>query len=69
MAVIPDINKTEKWLIETTLKEGYGETRPYQLADAEIRLQSAERSRHVADSTRALLPAWQRRQKQNTFNQ
>jgi hypothetical protein len=43
MAQIADINTTEKWILETTLKERYGEVMPYQLADADIRLHLSDR--------------------------
>lgn len=43
MTEIPDINTTEKWIIETTLKERYDRLVEYQLADAEIRLSPSDR--------------------------
>ena len=43
MALIPDINATEKWLIENTPKERCGDKVDYQQADAEISLQPSER--------------------------
>jgi len=43
MAEIPDINNTELWIINTTLKERYGRDVELQLADAEIRLSAADR--------------------------
>jgi hypothetical protein len=44
MVVIPDINKTEKWFIEITLNERYGENRSYLLAAVDIRLQDSVES-------------------------
>jgi hypothetical protein len=43
MADIPDINDTELWVINTTLKERYGREPQLQLADAEVRLSPADR--------------------------
>jgi hypothetical protein len=43
MADIPDITDTEKWILQTTLKERYGWEVPIQLADAEIRLSRSDR--------------------------
>lgn len=43
MNEIPDITETEEWIIRTTLKERYGEDREVQYADAEIRLNPADR--------------------------
>ena len=43
MPEIADINTTEKWIIETTLKERYGKTIEYQIADADIRLHLSDR--------------------------
>ena len=43
MPEIADINTTEKWIIETTLKERYGKPIEYQLADADIRLHLSDR--------------------------
>ena len=44
MNEIPDITDTERWIIETTLKERYADNVPeLQLADAEIRLSPADR--------------------------
>jgi hypothetical protein len=40
---IPDITDTERWIIETTLKERYGRPVDYQLADAEVRVNPADR--------------------------
>lgn len=43
MTEIPDISDTERWIIETTLKERYGRDLEPQLADAEIRLSPSDR--------------------------
>jgi len=43
MAEIPDISETEKWVVQTTLRERYGDDVPLQLADAEIRLHASDR--------------------------
>lgn len=43
MPEIPDINNTERWILETTLKERYGKSMEYQLADADIRLHLSDR--------------------------
>ncbi|WP_089727110.1 hypothetical protein [Candidatus Thiosymbion oneisti] len=43
MAEIPDISDTERWILETTLKERYGRDLELQLADAEIRLHPSDR--------------------------
>lgn len=44
MNEIPDITDTERWIVETTLKERYGDQVPeLQFADAEIRLSPADR--------------------------
>ncbi len=43
MPEIKDFTDSEKWIIETTLKERYGNTVPYDLADAEIRLAPSDR--------------------------
>ena len=43
MPEIPDITDSERWVIETTLKERYGEPKELQLADAEIRLMPSDR--------------------------
>ncbi len=43
MATVPDFGKSEEWIIKTTLRERYGEEKPYELADAEIRLSPADR--------------------------
>lgn len=43
MAVIPDINETEEWILTTTLRERYDEEIKVDYADAEIRLNPADR--------------------------
>lgn len=43
MAEIADISETELWVINTTLRERYGRDVELQLADAEIRLNPADR--------------------------
>ena len=43
MADIPDITDSERWIIETTLKERYGRNMEIQLADAETRLSPSDR--------------------------
>jgi hypothetical protein len=43
MAEIPDITESERWIIETTLRERYGQAIEIQLADAEIRLNPSDR--------------------------
>jgi len=43
MAEIPDISDTERWILETTLKERYGHEPKLRLADAEIRLSPSDR--------------------------
>lgn len=43
MNTIPDINETEHWTVATTLKERYGRDVELALADAEIRLNPADR--------------------------
>jgi hypothetical protein len=43
MRQIPDITETELWVINTTLKERYGEAPEIQLADSEIRLHPSDR--------------------------
>jgi hypothetical protein len=47
MALIPDINATEKWRIENPLRERYGEKVEDQLADAETALPSYVRELSV----------------------
>jgi len=44
MSEVEDISKTELWLVETTLKERYGDNPPeIELGDAEIRLYPSDR--------------------------
>ena len=43
MSSIPDITETEEWVVQTTLKERYGEDIGLQFGDAEIRLNPADR--------------------------
>ncbi len=43
MREIPDFNKSELWIIDTTLKERYHEKIPLQFADTEIRLRPNDR--------------------------
>ena len=43
MSNIPDITETEAWIVRTTLKERYNEDVELQLADADIRLNPADR--------------------------
>ena len=43
MRSIPDITETEEWIVRTTLKERYKEDVELQFADAEIRLNPADR--------------------------
>lgn len=43
MSSIPDITETEEWVVRTTLKERYGQDVALQFADAEIRLNPADR--------------------------
>ena len=43
MTQIPDVTETEKWIMQTTLKERYGRDTEIQLADAEIRLHISDR--------------------------
>jgi hypothetical protein len=38
MSGIPDITDSERWVVETTLKERYGKEVEVQLADVELRL-------------------------------
>jgi hypothetical protein len=38
MNAIPDFTDAERWVIESTLRERYGERTPIELADAEVRL-------------------------------
>ena len=55
MAQIPDITDSEKWIIQTTLRERYGHETEIQLADADIRL-------HLSDRELTTCPGifWQR---------
>ncbi|CAK0743842.1 conserved hypothetical protein [Gammaproteobacteria bacterium] len=41
---IPDITDAEQWVIRTTLRERYGRDIPLEQADAEIRLNPADRT-------------------------
>lgn len=43
MAVIADITESERWIVQTTLKERYGRDLEINLADAEIRLHPSDR--------------------------
>lgn len=43
MAAIPDFTETEQWVVETTLKERYGQPMQVQLGDSEIRLNPGDR--------------------------
>jgi hypothetical protein len=43
MSKIPDITETEEWIVKTTLRERYGREMDLQYADAEIRLNPADR--------------------------
>lgn len=43
MNTISDITETEAWIVRTTLKERYGRDKELQFADAEIRLNPADR--------------------------
>ena len=43
MDTIRDITETEAWIVQTTLKERYGRDIELQFADAEIRLNPADR--------------------------
>jgi len=43
MSQIPDTTQTETWIVETTLKERYGEAVDLRLADCDIRLQPSDR--------------------------
>lgn len=47
MADIPDITETEEWIIQTTLRERYGQDMDIQYADADIRLQPSDRELSV----------------------
>jgi len=39
MGTIPDFNDAERWVVESALRERYGERVPIELADAEVRLE------------------------------
>ncbi len=43
MADIADITESERWIVQTTLKERYGRDVEIKLADAEIRLHPSDR--------------------------
>ena len=43
MAEIPDITDSERWIVQTTLRERYGRDLETQMADAEIRLHPSDR--------------------------
>ena len=43
MPEIPDITESEHWIIDTTLKERYGQGVETQIADAEIRLRPSDK--------------------------
>jgi hypothetical protein len=43
LPMIPDITETERWILQTTLRERYGHEVDLQLADAEIRLRASDR--------------------------
>ena len=43
MAVIADITESERWIVQTTLKERYGRDLEINLADAEIRIHPSDR--------------------------
>ena len=43
MSEIPDITKSEEWIINTTLKERYGRDVEVQYGDADIRLNPSDR--------------------------
>ena len=38
MTAIPDFTDSERWVVESTLKERYGKAIPVELADTELRL-------------------------------
>ena len=42
MPTIPDFTDAERWIVESALRERYGERIPIELADAEVRLNPAE---------------------------
>ncbi len=43
MPEIPDITDTERWIVQTTLKERYGRALEIDLADADVRLHPSDR--------------------------
>ena len=43
MSRIEDYKDAELWTVETTLRERYGRTVPYELADSEVRLRASDR--------------------------
>lgn len=43
MTSVPDITDTERWVVETTLRERYGDDLEFHLADAEIRIHPSDR--------------------------
>jgi hypothetical protein len=43
MAEIPDITESERWMVQTTLRERYGREMEIKMADAEIRLHASDR--------------------------
>ncbi len=43
MAEIPDITESERWMVQTTLRERYGREMEVKMADAEIRLHASDR--------------------------
>jgi len=51
---VPDVTETELWLVRTTLKERYGRDVEVQLADAEVRVNPADR-----DLTACPVIVWQ----------
>lgn len=54
MTAIPDITDTERWVLQTTLRERYGREVPFDLADADVRLHPSDR-----DVTLCPLIYWQ----------
>jgi hypothetical protein len=40
---IPDITDTEKWIVTTTLRERFGQDVPFDVGDAEIRINPFDR--------------------------
>lgn len=43
MTAIPDFSSAEEWIVQTTLKERYGQETELQRADADIRLSASDR--------------------------